>query len=431
MSAKDRVSTAAEATAASVREIRPLTLPDNSTVRERRGRNGSRATGTLMRIRETWLIPLGAAAVVAALALSLVTLRHAAAPGPAPTKAGTTAPAVTGIPRYYAIATEGPVSHLGQQAAINVTVRDVYAGKTLVTVALPAVNVSVGINEAVGVSAAGDDRTFVVGRGNVYGAVTYFLVHIAPGTKQAATVEQLPIPEVNLGVLLGFAISPNGKELAVLSVRGNGTTLRVYSIKSGATLRTWVGGSWRTTYSLYQEGVNVSWSADNRQVAFATVLTTTTGRNSAPAGLEERLISVTQPSGDLTTASKVVLNAPGSCSSLLLTPDGGTVVCATVVNYLGSAPSADCGTNGPMFVAYSAATGKRLRVLYQYTGPCDGGMDTVLWSNDSAQHVIGESQLSAQGNPPQDTNRYGVAAAGNFAKFPVPQFGQWYSGPAF
>ena len=49
MSAKDRVSTAAEATAASVREIRPLTLPDDSTVRERRGRNGARATGTLDR----------------------------------------------------------------------------------------------------------------------------------------------------------------------------------------------------------------------------------------------------------------------------------------------------------------------------------------------------------------------------------------------
>ena len=427
MSAKDRVSTAAEATAASVREIRPLTLPDNSTVRERRGRNGARATGTLVRIRETWLIPLGAAAVVAVLALSLVTLRHAAAPGPAPTKAGTVAPAVTGgIPRYYAIATEEPASHLGQLAAISVTVRDVYADKTLVTVALPAVNVSLGTNETVGVSAAGDDRTFIVGRGNVYGAVTYFLVHIAPGTKRVATVEQLPIPEVNLGVLLGFAVSPNGKELAALSVRGNGTTLRVYSIESGATLRTWVGGSWRTTYSLYQEGVNVSWTADNRQVAFATVLTS--GRNSS---LEERLIGVTAPSGDLAAASKVVLNAPGSCSSLLLTPDGGTVVCATVVNYLGSAPSADCGQSGPMFVAYSAATGKRLRVLYQYTGPCDGGMDTVLWSDDSAQHVIGESQLRAQGNPPQDTNRYGVAAAGNFAKFPVPQFGQWYSGPAF
>ena len=427
MSAKDRVSTAAEATAASVREIRPLTLPDNSTVRERRGRNGARATGTLVRIRETWLIPLSAAAVVAVLALSLVTLRHAAAPGPAPTKAGTVAPAVTGgIPRYYAIATEEPASHLGQLAAISVTVRDVYADKTLVTVALPAVNVSLGTNETVGVSAAGDDRTFIVGRGNVYGAVTYFLVHIAPGTKRVATVEQLPIPEVNLGVLLGFAVSPNGKELAALSVRGNGTTLRVYSLESGATLRTWVGGSWRSTYSLYQEGVNVSWTADNRQVAFATVLTS--GRNSS---LEERLIGVTAPSGDLAAASKVVLNAPGSCSSLLLTPDGGTVVCATVVNYLGSAPSADCGQSGPMFVAYSAATGKRLRVLYQYTGPCDGGMDTVLWSDDSAQHVIGESQLSGGGNPPQDTNRYGVAEAGNFAKFPVPQFGQWYSGPAF
>jgi hypothetical protein len=60
----------------------------------------------------------------------------------------------------------------------------------------------------------------------------------------------------------------------------------------------------------------------------------------------------------------------------------------------------------------------------------DLGVDTVLWSDDSAQHVIGESYTTFQGNPPY-TNRYGVAAAGKFTKFAVPQYGQWYSGPAF
>jgi hypothetical protein len=140
---------------------------------------------------------------------------------------------------------------------------------------------------------------------------------------------------------------------------------------------------------------------------------------------------VTEPSGDLTNASKVVLKAPSNCSSLLLTPDGGTVVCATQVNPPGTTSPTSCGKNEPMFVAYSAVTGKRLRVLYQYTGACASAVDTVLWSDDSARHVIGESQTAIQGNPSQDTDRYGVAAAGKFTKLPVPRLGQWYSGPAF
>jgi hypothetical protein len=122
--------------------------------------------------------------------------------------------------------------------------------------------------------------------------------------------------------------------------------------------------------------------------------------------------------------------------SLLLTPDGGTVVCATLANYpppnsLHPHPTPPaCGKGGPMFVAYSAVTGQRLRVLYQYTGTCDSGVDTVLWSDDSARHVIGEQQLF-QRNPRQYIDRFGVAAAGQFAEFPVPQHGQWYSEPAF
>ena len=84
-----------------------------------------------------------------------------------------------------------------------------------------------------------------------------------------------------------------------------------------------------------------------------------------------------------------------------------------------------------MFVAYSAATGKRLRVLYQYTGTCDYGVDTVLWTDDSARHVVGESQVAFRGSPGQYFDNFGVAAAGQFARFSIGQHGQWYSGPAF
>jgi hypothetical protein len=433
MSAKDRVRTATEATAASVRQIRPLTLPDNSTVpagqREHRSRGTSRLGGTLQRLKETWMIPLGAAAIVAALALTLVTVRHAETPPPASTNAGTVAPAVvTGIPRYFAVATSGSVSH-DEMAAIDVTVTDAYTGKTVANVTLPAISEVVGDDAAVGVSATADDRSFVVGRRDLNGDTDYFLVHIAPGTKQVATVDRLPIPTAKLGAVLGLAVSPNGTQLAVLSVRGNGTTLRIYSVKSGATLRTWTAATWQYQGDGGLLG-GVSWTADSRQVAFSTV---TTGMYPVSEGgaLEERLISDTASSGDLATASKVVLKGPDNCGSLLLTPDGGTVVCATQVNYPPPTSAAGCGKDQPMFVAYSAVTGKRLHVLYQHTGACYSGVDTVLWSDASAQHVIGETQITSQGNPPESTDRYGVAAAGQFAKFAVPLHGQWYIGPAF
>lgn len=424
MSVEDRVSTAAGATAASVREIRPLTLPENGAAlsRPREGR-----VRRLTRIREAWMIPLGAAVLVAVLALSLVTLRHAEAPRPAPAKAGTVPPAVAGIPRYFAMASEGPVSH-GQMAAIDVTVGDDRTGKAIATVTLPATSELEGMSAVAGLSAAGDDRTFVVGRRDVFGDTDYFLVHITPGAKRVATVEHLPIPETALGELLGMAVSPNGTELAVLSMRGNGTTLRVYSVESGAVMRTWTAGTWENPYIQNPVGTTVSWTADNRQVAFSRVVYTS--RKSSAGPLEERLIGVTAPSGDLAIASKVGFKAPGNCSSLLLTPDGGTVVCGTAYHPFVSSP-ADCAMNEPMLVAYSAATGKRLRVLYQSTGPCQSGSNTVLWSDDSAQHVVGERQRTFPGKPLQYTDQYGVAAAGTFAPFTVVTHGQWYSGPAF
>jgi hypothetical protein len=427
---EERVRGAAEATASSVRQIRPLALPDGAASAgssEQRGRTMARPSGTFTRIKETWVIPLGAAAAVAALTLSLITLRHAEPPRPAPANG---AAADAGIPRYYVIASAEKASHDGRQAT-DVIVGDVHTGKTLATVVLSPDGLGLGLVNSIGVSAAADDRTFVVSRRDSWGDMDYFLVRIAPGAREVATVRRLPFVLVNPGAELGFAVSPDGRKMAVLTARGNGTTLRIYSVTSGTILRAWTAARWQ----YHGDGAwatGVSWTADNRAVAFSTVLT---AAPYAPAhsALTERLIGVAEPSGDLAAASRAVFKAPGNCMSLLLTPDGGTVVCATQANFFQfDAPPPGCGgKHGPMFVTYSAAAGKRLRVLYQYPGPCVRALDTVLWSDNAARHVIGEVQTDFGGNPPVSTDRYGVAAAGTFVKFPVAKHGQWYGGPAF
>jgi hypothetical protein len=366
-----------------------------------------------------------------------VIVRNSDGPGAAPapvagsSSASGSAPAISGaravaaVPRYFAVATQGKVSHAGQ-ASIDVAVRDTATGKTVASAALPAV-APYPNGSAWGVSTTADDRTFVVARMNIYSAVTYFQVHIAPGTKQAATVTKLPVPDVNSGAFLGFAVSPDGQQLATLSERGNGTTLRVYSVETGATLRSWTAATWRyQAYGVLQAGV--SWTADSRQVAFATGQTTT-------GPLVERVISTATPNGDLAAGSRVIFTAPGSCTSLLLTPNGGTVVCATTVNYPGPTPPATapgCGAGRrPMFVSYSVATGRQAGIAYQYPGACSSAVFTVLWADDSGRHVIGETQIAQPGQGMSITGQYGVASAGTFTKLPVPPLGPWSVQPAW
>jgi hypothetical protein len=425
MSVEERVRTAAEESAASVRHVRPLTLPDGDPVSAGPARRRGR---TRTKFRQTWLIPLAATAVVAALALTQVALRHSDTPASRPPQLGTVLPpgAVAAIPQYFAVARQGREDHAGD-AALTVSIGDIRTGKTVATTSLPGVEVP-GNNSAVGASAAADDRTFVVAQQNIENGVAYYLAHLTLGKTDLVTAKRLPIPETAVGVLLGMAVSPNGKELAALSVRGNGTTLKIYSVQSGATLRTWIAGGWKYPGDgEWQSGV--SWTADSRQVAFSDVITP----ESVPAAngaLSEFLVSATAPSGDLAAASKRVFAAPANCASLLISPDGGTVVCATMANrFTMTVPAADCAQDRAMYVAYSAATGQRLRTLYQYAGAC-GSLNTVLWTDDSARHVIGETELSFPGDP-DGTDQYGLVTGTAFGKLPVPNLMQWYSGPTF
>ena len=209
-----------------------------------------------MKLKRAGLIPLAAAAAApaAALALSLVALRHA--------EAQTGRPAVAGIPRYFAIANEGPVSH-DQMAAIDVTVGDVRTGKAIAaSPCLPSA--SRGDNAAVGVSAAGDDRTFVVGRRDVSGDTHFFLVHVAPGAKRVATVKHLPIPS-GLGAMLGSRYPPTARNWR--SCPSGATARPCGSTPSGPGQSCGPGPRGPGKYQGIQDlAPNVSWTADSRQV---------------------------------------------------------------------------------------------------------------------------------------------------------------------
>ena len=116
---EDLVRSTAVAIAATVREVPPLLLP-TVTDDPRRVARHPRGTRGARRLRG-WLIPAAAAAVVLAIALSLVLIRDIpngrAAPPARP------APAVDGVPAYYA--------GLAETSAAQASPEQIVVGRTV------------------------------------------------------------------------------------------------------------------------------------------------------------------------------------------------------------------------------------------------------------------------------------------------------------
>jgi hypothetical protein len=85
------------------------------------------------------------------------------------------------------------------------------------------------------------------------------------------------------------------------------------------------------------------------------------------------ILNVDRPGHDLRADSRIVSvqSNDNGCKDMLVTPDGKTILCG-VESYGGA--SASCPKIKPGITEYSAETGKLIRVLYQYAGPCTFGM---------------------------------------------------------
>jgi hypothetical protein len=413
MSIEDRVRAATRARTDLVRDIRPLELPSELPARPRRIRRPRRWIN--------WGAPLAAAALVTALAVTLALLRQADDPQPAPVTPASGQSATASIPRYYVALADVGSSNSQLKAVIG----DDQTGRQ-VAVLNPA-----AAQNFYGVTAAADDRTFVVMN---YAAATqettWYRLRIAPGTAHPAQLTKLPMKPL-VAHVAGLALSPDGRELAVMwrtaTTQTNAVTyLAVYSMASGAVLHTWITKG--DNINAIGGGANaegLTWVNGGRSIDFSWIVTTPEPHWSSTDTI--RRIDVTAPGSDLLADSRVAMRLPPTfspaktkfsapCAAWVTTP-GGTLVC-------GSNSSTDvsfeevCSTVPPSFATYSETTGKRLKVLYQWHGQCLDAEAMPLWTDATASHVIAFLLLSEKGVKTSLTDTFGLVANGRFTPLP-------------
>ena len=445
MSIEDRIRIATEATAATVREIRPLTLSDEESSAYphwfrplRTGRNWG-----------GWLVPLAAAMAVIAVAATLVALRnppHAAdKASAAPAASHSTGPTPVAaladpeaVPGYFVaisnLAFTGPLPAPGQTGTVSpphpdsIVVGDTLTGQRLATITPPAGSTFIGV------TGASDDRTFLLDsvpvstRSGFLESTeqrAWYLLKIRPGATPVTTLTRLSFPVPSAADVDGISLSPDGTKLAVfyqLPRTGDGFpysgpfTLTVYSVPGGTVVRSWTGTDpYHGSLGYGSDGPPdrndlLSWTSDGQHLAFDYRSST----DPRSAGLYLREVNLSNPGNDLFADSAVVATIAGPtladksktwCDSLVITGDGRSALCGGEMPkapqvgatldavtepgpWLGCASPADAAYPG--IAEISLTSDKLARVLYEFRPSCMGaGTATILWSSPSGNTALG------------------------------------------
>lgn len=320
-------------------------------------------------------------------------------------------------------------------------VGDTFTGKRLLTVRAS------GKDKFVTVSAAADDRTFVLGAEPnpeppaIPMPTDWYLVHVTPGARFRAMVAKLRIPapakddEVD-----ATALSPDGRELAMTGLHdvqpNPAEWVRIYSVATGALLHSWSGlrdvssGGYTTLY----------WTGGGHQLAIGLEFPVT------PAGSKRswpyigvRLLDVRSPGHDLTADSRLAWRLLAAASGLfkptpltcavdlrVVVSANGTVVCAGYgllrvykANPVGPECPAVPPWNSEGFVAYSTVTGKLAGTLSRKDTNCLQGDTDVLWTSAAGDTVIGYYSLGGL-FAKKPIFRFGVFSHGTYTPLPVP-----------
>ena len=378
------------------------------------------------------LLAAGAAATAAALTVSLALVANGA---DASTGVTGRHVAAVQVPRYY-MALPGADNFANVPGAPTAVLADTFTGKKLLTVR-PS-----GKDKFVTVSAAADDRTFVLGAAPgleppaVPSATTWYLVRVRPGRVFTATVRKLRVPAPPPGGRADTtALSPDGRELAVLGTEPGPKQsylefLRVYSVATGRLLHAW-SGPLDVAWDAY---TTLSWTAGGRQLAVGY---TWFAKSAQYLGV--RTVDVTRPGQNLLADSRLAwsvkdyLNVPNTypltCAvdiQVTVTADG-TVVCAAAGVFRavkqtlgGPACPAIPAWNSAGFLEFSAVSGKLARTVYRTDSSCVPGGSGVLWASASGRTIIGYIQY---GEPPLTKTsflRFGIFTGGRFTPLPVP-----------
>ena len=448
MTVEDQLRAAGRAVSEQVRDLPRLDLRTQPTARHARARAFRRWPDA-----GRWLIPMAAAAAVVAVAVTLVVVKnppraaHKASAGPAASRsagpAATSAPVdPEALPGYFVaingLEVRGQISP-GQSGPAkapkpdSVIVGETLTGKRLATIFPPAGSTFAGV------TGAADDRTFMLDSVQLASGLpflsatqqrTWYLLRIRPGATPLQTLTKLDFPLPSGADINGVALSPDGTKLAVFyQVARNGDgfpysgpfTLGIYSVATGAALRSWTGTDpYHGSYGYGSDGLpdpnaNLTWTSDGQRLAFAY-----SGSNGPSASLYLREVNLAGPGGDLFTDSTVVATIAVStttgrskiwCDSLGITGDGRSAVCGAelpktppvgaTLDALTAESDPWRGCAAPTDTVYPGLaeiwlTGDRLaQVLYEAKPKCMGaGFATILWSSPSGGTVLGAVSYS-------------------------------------
>jgi hypothetical protein len=417
---EDRIRAAARAAAETVApdSVPPLELPTARPRRFGRERRGARSPGVAWTRWAARLAPLAAALAVSGILIAVVTLSPPAYQGgPAyvpPTTARPDVPAGPPVSAYVRSGQVPPyfVTLTPSGAAVHLT-----AGGAAVATIRP----SLPGGKVVAVTAARDDRTFVLAeQGQDRKAVTFYQVRLGPSGRPGG-LTRLPMSVADEKRMTGLALSPDGTRLAIAVAPGGGVQqVRLYPIHSGAG-RTWsaTGGTLGEHFATW----SLSWPASQRTLAFNW---------SAGQTNSVRLLDLGTAGGSLLAASRPAVTLAKTagmgqtlyqCAVMSITPDGSAIVCP-------SSRITDIAKNGTMtystgFPEFSVTTGRLIRITGHWPRKQSGPfVYDVLWSGASGQVLIGMIHSASR-------DWVGVISGDRFTPLNVPSslgtyaFGTW------
>ena len=451
MTVEDQLRAAGRAASDQVRDLPTLDLRSEPAARRARARTFRRWPGA-----GRWLIPMAAAATVVAVAVTLVAVRNPpqAAPKASAGPSRSAGPTATSgpvdpeaLPGYFVaingFESQGPLPPPGQSGQVKAPKPDsLIVGETLTGQRLATIPPPAGSTFA-GVTGAADDRTFVLDAVQLTASPsgflsptqprTWYLLRIRPGATPVQTMTTLDFPLPSGADVNGIALSPDGTKLAVLyQMPGNTAggfpyngpfTLGIYSVATGAVLRSWTGtdpGHGSYAYGggngLPDPSANLTWTSDGQHLAFSY-----RNSNGPNADLYLRELNLARSGGDLFADSTVIVTIAVSpttsrskiwCDSLGITGDGRSAICgadlpktppaSTTLDALtdpwrGCAAPTDLAWPG---LAEISLTGGRLaQAIYAARPACAGAsISYILWSSPSGGTAL--SAVSYLDYPP-------------------------------
>jgi hypothetical protein len=416
---EDRIRAAARAAAETVApdSVPPLQLPAARPRRFGQWLRSARSPGARWTPWAARLTPVAAALAVIAIVITAVTVSHPPHQGGPDLATGAARPDVPLGPPVSTYVSSGQVppyfvTLTPSGAAVHLTV----GGAAVATIrpSLPG-------GKVVAVTAAGDDRTFVLAeQGQERKAVTFYQFRLGSSGRPGG-LTRLPMSVADEKRMTGLALSADGTRLAIAVAPGGGVQqIRLYPVHGGPS-RTWsaTGGTIGDRFT----SRSLSWPASQRTLAFnwsvgqtASVRLLDTGSGGGS------LLAASHPA--VTLASAGMGQTLSRClQDMIITPNGSAIICPSgTITEIAKDGTITYSTG---FSEFSVTTGRLTRITGHWPQKQeDPFVYHLLWSGASGQVLIGSVHSAGR-------DWVGVISGNRFTPLNTPralgtyEFGTW------